>query len=147
MKSLSFAGILLLLAAPFAASAAEQKGIVRKVDAATERMTVEVDGKNRTFAVARDASIVNHEPGDKKKAAKIRVIELGLAGVATGSSIEFLTEELDGQVLITSLKVVAAPKAGAAAPKPAPKKKPAQAAKKGAPKNKNKGADKKVAKK
>lgn len=145
MKSLSFAGLLLLLAAPFAVSAAEQKGIVRKVDAATERMTVEVDGKNRSFAVARDASIVNHEPGDKKKAAKIRVIEQGLAGVATGSSIEFLTEELGGQVLITSLKVVAAPKAAAAAPKP--KKKPAQAAKKGAPKNKNKVADKKVAKK
>lgn len=115
---------------------AEVKGTVRKVDPTGRSLTIEVAGANKSYDVAKDASIVRHEVNDQKKSAAIRVIEKGAAGIAVGSSVVFLTEDLAGKSVISSLKVTASPPA----PKPAapakkktndPKKKSA-APKKGA---------------
>jgi len=122
------AGLLLLIATP-GLSAAEQRGTVRKVDASRQQLTIDVSGTSRSYEVAKDASIVRHEAGDKKKAATIRVIEQGVAGVPVNSTIEFLTEQLGGKPMITSLKVTSVPVAAAepkkksAQPKKPPKKK------------------------
>jgi len=125
------AGVLLLIDTP-ELTAAEQRGTVRKVDASRQQLTIDVSGTSRSYEVAKDASIVRHEAGDKKKAATIRVIEQGVAGVPVGSTIEFLTEQLGGKPMITALKVTSVPVAAAE-----PKKKPAQP-KKPSKKKKNK---------
>lgn len=131
--------VLFPMETPYA-FAAEQKGTVRKVDATGKQLTVDVSGANKSYEVAHDASIVRQEAGDKKKTAAIRVIEQGLSGVQVGSSIEFLTEELNGKPVITALKVTAVsktPDAAASKTKPTEPKKPAPPSKKKSTKKKD----------
>jgi len=130
--------LLLGLATPVLLGA-EQKGSVRKIDKQGKQLTIDVAGVNKSFEVASDASIVRQEAGNKKKPATIRVIEEGVAGVPVGSTIEFLTEDLGGKLLITSLKVISVPKAAVTAAEP---KKKSDAPKNPAPPVKKKTAKK-----
>lgn len=114
----------LVAASMTTAHAEDLKGTVATVDAKNNRLTVQIDGKPKTFDVLKDATIVEQGEGSKKKAAPITPITNGLAGVKPGSSIELRTEDQDGKTVVSSVKVSSTPAAAAntqAKPKPAVK--------------------------
>jgi hypothetical protein len=121
-----FAGAaLVVLLGLSAASAADTTATVKSIDKNKNKITVTVDGKDKTFAVSKDASLVTVTmvPGKKGKTTeKLTPIENGLEGVKVGTKVTLLTETVDGTETITSLKVSDG-KAAVADPKKKKKKK------------------------
>src|SRR5262249_26454196 len=104
-----------------AANAEEVKGKVKGVNAAGSSLTLTVEGKDKVFAVSKDASFVSvtTAPGKKgKPMEKVTPIDGGLGGVKIGNAVTVLTEKADNKEAVTSVKVT-----GANAPADAKKKK------------------------
>ena len=103
-----FAGAASLLVLGIAvASADEIKGTVKAVDKAKNTITVTAAGKDTTYTVGKDVSIVSvtNVPGKKGKTTeKLTPVENGLDGLKRGSSVTLLTED----DMVTSVKIVPA---------------------------------------
>lgn len=121
-----FATLSVLAVALSTASAEEVKGKVKGVNAAGSSLTLTVDGKDKVFAVSKDASFVSvaKAPGKKgKPMEKATPIDGGLAGVKIGNAVTVLTEKVGKRETVTSVKVTGANAPGDAKKK---KKKPAK---------------------
>lgn len=92
------------------AFAAELKGTVKDADKAKNSLTLTVDGKDTTYTLGKDASIVSVKTvtGKKNKTMEeVKTIDDGLAGVKRGAKVTLLTETQDGKDVVTSVKVTA----------------------------------------
>ena len=91
------------------AEADEVKGTVTAVSTTKSTITLTVDGKAKTYPVAKDASFTTatRVAGKKKGKTTERVtpIDGGLAGIKTGASVTVLTETIDDKESVTSVKV------------------------------------------
>jgi len=109
-----------------AASADELKGTVKKVNKAGNSLTLNVDGKDRTIPVGKDASFVTVTSNKGKKGKpkeKVTPLDGGLGALKEGSAVTVLTEKAGEKDEITSVKV------GTGATEPAKKKKKAKKSK------------------
>jgi hypothetical protein len=91
-----------------AVNAEEVKGKVKGVNAAGNSLTLTVDGKDKIFAVSKDASFVSVStaPGKKgKPMEKVTPIDGGLGGVKVGNAVTVLTEKEGNKESVTSVKV------------------------------------------
>jgi hypothetical protein len=89
-------------------SADEVKGKVKGVNSAGNSLTLTVEGKDKVFAVSKDASFVSVSmaPGKKgKPMEKVTPIDGGLTGVKVGNAVTVLTEKMDNKETVTSVKV------------------------------------------
>lgn len=110
-----------------AASADELKGTIKAVNKDANRLTLTIDGKDRTLPVGKDASFVTVTAAKNKKGKskeKVTPLDGGLGALKVGSAATVLTEKVGEKDEVTSVKVGS----GAAA------KKKAKKAKKGAKK-------------
>ncbi len=108
MLRLMAGAVLALLVGVTAISADEVKGTVKAVDNPKNTIKVTVDGKDTTFPISKDASIVTVSiiPGKKNKTTeKLTPIENGIAGVKAGANVTLLTEKVDDKDTVTSVKV------------------------------------------
>jgi hypothetical protein len=82
------------------------KGVVKKIDAGKNTITLTVDGKDKVLDVLADASFtsVSTVPGKKpgQTMEKVENISDGLGGVKEGAKVTVLTDDKDK---VTSLKV------------------------------------------
>ena len=88
-------------------SAAELKGVFKSGDKAKNTITVAVDGRDATYAMSKDASIVSVRTvkGKKNKTAEeVKTLD-GLDAVKPGSQVTFLTDKQDEQEVVSSVKV------------------------------------------
>lgn len=93
----------------FSAAAAEElKGKVKDVNKDKNTITLTVDGKDTTYPLGKDASLVTVSLVKGKKGKvneQLSPIEGGLAGVKAGTEVTVLTDKQDDKDVITSLKV------------------------------------------
>ena len=95
------------------AEADEVKGTVTAVSTTKSTITLTVDGKAKTYPVAKDASFTTATRVAGKKKGKttgktterVTPIDGGLAGIKTGASVTVLTETIDDKESVTSVKV------------------------------------------
>jgi hypothetical protein len=116
-----FATLSVLALALSTVSADEVKGKVKGVNSAGNSLTLTVEGKDKVFAVSKDASFVSvaNAPGKKgKPMEKVTPIDGGLTGVKIGNTVTVLTEKVGTKETVTSVKVT-----GAGAPADSKKKK------------------------
>jgi hypothetical protein len=93
------------------ANAEEVKGKVKSVNQPGNALTLTVDGKDKVFAVSKDASFVSVSsmPGKKGKPMEtVTPIDDGLKGIKVGSPVTVLTEKVEDKVVVTSVKVTGA---------------------------------------
>jgi hypothetical protein len=89
------------------AAAEEIRGVLKRVDATRRTIKVSVDGKDRTYTVNADASIVEVRDTKQKNGKSVETlspIESGLAGLYPGAKLTILTEKLDDKEAVTSVK-------------------------------------------
>ena len=78
--------------------AEDVKGTVAGVDADKNTITLTVDGKDQTYTVSKDASIVTDD-------AKAKALSGGLASVKKGASVTLSTEKQEEVEVVTVVKV------------------------------------------
>ena len=108
-------------------SGEEIQGVLKRIDKDKRTIVVTVEGKDKTLAVNKDASVVEVRSVAQKNgktAEQLTSIDAGIAGLSTGSKVTLLTESLDGKVAVTSIKAtpVAKEKDKSDAPKKTKKK-------------------------
>jgi hypothetical protein len=91
-----------------AASADELKGTIKKVNKDANKLTLTIDGKDRTLPVSKDASFVtvSSTKGKKGKPKEtVTPLDGGLGALKEGSAVTVLTEKTVEKDQITSVKV------------------------------------------
>lgn len=91
-----------------AASAEELKGTIKKVSKEANRLTLTIDGKDRTLPVSKDASFVtvSSKKGKKGKPKEtVTPLDGGFGALKEGSAVTVLTEKAGEKDQITSVKV------------------------------------------
>jgi Cu/Ag efflux protein CusF len=91
-----------------AASADELKGTIKKVNKDANKLTLTIDGKDRTLPVSKDASFVTVTSQKSKKGKPketVTPIDGGLGALKEGSAVTVLTEKAGEKDEITSVKV------------------------------------------
>ena len=108
MFKIVLASVAALVLGVSAGSAAEFKGTVKVADKEKNTVTITVDGKDQTFTLGKDASIVNVKTvmGKKNKTSEeVTAIENGLDGLKKDAKVTILTEKQDDKEVATSIKV------------------------------------------
>ena len=91
-----------------AASAEELKGTIKKVSKEANKLTLTIDGKDRTLPVSKDASFVTVSTTKGKKGKPketVTPLDGGLGALKEGSAVTVLTEKAGEKDEITSVKV------------------------------------------
>jgi Cu/Ag efflux protein CusF len=91
-----------------AASAEELKGTIKKVNKDANKLTLTIDGKDRTLPVSKDASFVTVSSAKGKKGKPketVTPLDGGLGALKEGSAVTVLTEKAGEKDQITSVKV------------------------------------------
>jgi hypothetical protein len=90
-----------------AASAGEVSGTVKKVDAGKNTVVVTVDGKDKTFTVSKDVSILGVQSGtDKKGKATEKVATIDtLSGLTVGAKVAMRTDTVDSKEVVIAIKM------------------------------------------
>ncbi len=101
-------GMLVAVFLAGAASAVEIKGPVTKVDAENATITLTVDGKDQTFAVAKDAKITS--TGKAKKGQPATGTTIALKDIKPGSEATLDAEKKDDRTIINAIKIEPAKK-------------------------------------
>jgi hypothetical protein len=101
----AFAIVVYLCAA---ASAADYKGKITVFDTKTQKVTVHVDDKDQSFALAKDCKIYKLHGAGKK--AGYDEDPKGLKDVVVGAVVSLETDFVDGSEVVTLLKIAALPK-------------------------------------
>ncbi len=107
LGSLLLAAVTMLGVMTASGSAEEIQGVLKRIDKNKLAIVVTVEGKDKTLAVNKDASVVEVRSvalKNGKTAEQLTSIETGIAGLSTGSKVTLLTESLDGKVAVTSIK-------------------------------------------
>lgn len=105
--------VILLGVMAVTGSGEEIQGVLKRIDKDKHSVVLTVEGKDKTFAVNKDASVVEVRTVSQKNgktAEKLTSIDAGIAGLSTGSKVTLLTESLDGKVAVTSIKATPAAK-------------------------------------
>jgi hypothetical protein len=81
----------------------ELKGKVKSADADKSTLTVVIDGKEKTFDVAKDTRIF--KVSGTAKRPKVEDVEGGLKGLEADTPVAFFTETKNGKEVVTQIKV------------------------------------------
>lgn len=89
-----------------AADAGEVSGTIKKVDAGKNTVVVTVDGKDKSYVVSRDVSILGVQTGaDKKGKATEKVATIdALADLKVGAKVTMRTDTADEKEVVIAIK-------------------------------------------
>ena len=90
------------------ASAADYKGKITAFDSKTQKVTVHVDDKDQSFGLAKDCKIYKLKGAGKK--AGYDVDPKGLKDVVVGAMVSLETDFVDGNEVVTLLKIASLPR-------------------------------------
>ena len=93
----------LLLAAISTASAADYSGKVTAFDKESKKVTVHADDKDQAFALAKDCKIYVRKGAGKR--AQYVEDPKGIKDVVAGATVEISTDFVDGNEVVTLLKI------------------------------------------
>jgi hypothetical protein len=101
--------VVALLAVGFAL-ADDVKGTLKKVDPFKRTITVNVDGKEKTFTVAQDAEVYSQARGKNNKPGAKEPVPGGVDGIKEGTALVITTIKKGDKETAISIKVEGAMK-------------------------------------
>jgi hypothetical protein len=103
------ASVLLAVLSAGVHGAEDYTGKIKDLDTKKNEITITVDDKDMTFAIAKDVSVFFEKKPMKKMPGGLEPLPGGLSGLKTGNMVTITTEKKDAKEIASLIKLENAP--------------------------------------